>query len=92
MAEAVEWYHERLLKAPDARAARDYLRSRGLAGDVARQFKIGWAPDDWDALSRESGIGGELLRDNGLAFKNKARPHAGRVPGPRAVPDLQRER
>jgi DNA primase len=72
MAEAVEWYHERLLKAPDARAARDYLRSRGLAGDVARQFKIGWAPDDWDRLSRESGIGGELLRDNGLAFKNKA--------------------
>ena len=32
--------------------ARDYLRSRGLAGDVARQFKLGWAPDDWDALSR----------------------------------------
>ena len=24
---------------------------RGLAGDVARQFKLGWAPDDWDALA-----------------------------------------
>src|SRR5690606_7623461 len=33
---AVTWYHERLLTAPDARAARDYLRRRGLAGDVAR--------------------------------------------------------
>ena len=72
MAEAVEWYHTRLLKSPDARAARDYLRSRGLAGDVARQFKLGWAPDEWDALARESGIDGDLLRDNGLAFKNKA--------------------
>jgi DNA primase len=72
MARAVEWYHARLLTSPDARAARDYLRSRGLAGDVARQFKLGWAPDDWDKLSRESGISGEMLRDNGLAFKNKA--------------------
>ncbi len=71
MNQAVEWYHQRLLKAPDARAARDYLRDRGLAGDVARQFKIGWAPDDWDLLSRESGIGADVLRDNGLAFKNK---------------------
>lgn len=72
MAEAVEWYHARLLNSPDARAARDYLRSRGLAGDVARQFKLGWAPDDWDALARESGIDADLLRDNGLAFRNKA--------------------
>ena len=49
MGKAVEWYHQRLLTADDARAARDYLRRRGLAGDVARQFKLGWAPDDWDA-------------------------------------------
>jgi len=71
MTQAVEWYHERLLKGSDARAARDYLRSRGLAGDVARQFKLGWAPDDWDALARESGIAADLLRDNGLSFTNK---------------------
>lgn len=38
---AVEWYHQRLLTAPDARAARDYLRQRGLSGDVARQFRLG---------------------------------------------------
>lgn len=71
MARAVDWYHERLLTSPDARAARDYLRSRGLAGDVARQFKIGWAPDEWDLLARESGIAADLLRDNGLAFTNR---------------------
>jgi DNA primase len=71
MAAAVEWYHARLLDSPDARAARDYLRGRGLAGDVARQFKLGWAPDEWDALARESGIDGALLRDNGLAFTNR---------------------
>ena len=68
---AVEWYHRRLLDDPDARRARDYLRSRGLTGDVARQFKLGWAPDAWDALSRESGISADLLRENGLAFTNR---------------------
>ncbi len=71
MNQAVDWYHERLLTGPDGRAARDYLRSRGLSGDVARQFKIGWAPDEWDVLARESGIAADLLRDNGLAFTNR---------------------
>src|SRR4051812_31291838 len=54
MAAAVEWSHDRLLGDLGARAGRDYLRSRGLAGDVARQFKLGWAPDDWDALARQA--------------------------------------
>lgn len=68
---AVEWYHQRLLNDPDARAARDYLRSRGLSGDIARRFRLGWAPDDWDRLARESGIAADLLRENGLAFVNR---------------------
>jgi DNA primase len=71
MGTAIEWYHQRLLASPDAREARDYLRSRGLVGDVARQFKLGWAPDDWDVLSREAGIEPRLLIDNGLAFTNR---------------------
>jgi DNA primase len=71
MAAAVQWYHHRLIHDPAARPARDYLRSRGLHGDVARTFKLGWAPDEWDALSRESGIDGELLRATGLAFTNR---------------------
>ncbi len=72
MGKAVEWYHQRLLTSDDARAARDYLRKRGLAGDIARQFKLGWAPDDWDALSRGVGLPGDALRDTGLAFTNKS--------------------
>jgi len=71
MDEAVEWYHQRLLNDPDARAARDYLRRRGLAGDIARQFKLGWAPDDWDALARGLGASPDVLQAVGLAFRNK---------------------
>ena len=72
MGKAVEWYHDRLLTAPEAREAREYLRRRGLAGEVARTFKLGWAPDDWDSLCRGVGLPADVLRDTGLAFTNKA--------------------
>ena len=72
MSSAIEWYHQRLLTADDARVARDYLRRRGLSGEVARAFKLGWAPDDWDSLSRALGASADVLRDTGLAFTNKA--------------------
>ena len=72
MRTAVDWYHQRLLEDPAARPARDYLRSRGLSGEIARQFRLGWAPDDWDALARDGGIDPALLRDTGLAFTNRS--------------------
>ncbi|MFM8266764.1 MAG: DNA primase [Ilumatobacteraceae bacterium] len=72
MGKAVEWYHTRLLEAPDARPAREYLRRRGLAGETARTFKLGWAPDDWDLLSRALDLPVDIARDTGLAFTNRA--------------------
>lgn len=71
MDRAVNWYHERLLTDPGARAAREYLKSRGITGDVARSFKLGWAPDDWDQLSTSLGVSGEMLGEVGLGFVNK---------------------
>jgi len=71
MDRAVQWYHERLLNSPDARPARDYLRSRGISGDVARQFRLGWAPDDWDALASSLGLSAKVLEGTGLGFVNK---------------------
>ena len=92
MAKAVDWYHQRLLTGDDARPARDYLRSRGLAGDIARQFKLGWAPDDWDALSRDVQLPGDALRDTGLAFTNKAGRLQDSFRGRGDVSDPRRER
>jgi DNA primase len=71
MERAVEWYHERLLTGPDARAAREYLKSRGIDGEVARKFKLGWAPDEWDALSRTLQLNEKQLLGTGLGFVNK---------------------
>ncbi len=72
MEQAVEWYHERLLSAPDAGPARDYLRSRGYDGDVVRKFRLGWAPDEWDALSRALNLEAHVLAESGLGFVNRA--------------------
>jgi len=75
MERAVEWYHQRLLTAADARAARDYLRERGMSGEVARQFRLGWAPDEWDALVTALGEPIETLQAVGLGFVNaRGRP------------------
>ena len=71
MGTAVDWYHQRLLTDPGARAPRDYLRARGIGGDEARAFKLGWAPDEWDLLSRAAGLDEDALQATGLAFKNR---------------------
>ena len=68
---AVDWYHDRLLSAPDAAPARGYLRSRGYDGDIVRHYKLGWAPDEWDALSRALQLPDAVLRDTGLGFLNR---------------------
>jgi len=71
VAEAVEWYHKRLVSADDAGAARSYLRQRGYDGETVRQFKIGWAGNDWDRLSRSLKLSNQDLIDSGLGFINR---------------------
>ncbi len=71
MERAVEWYHQRLLGAADAGPARNYLRSRGYDGEVVRRFRLGWAPDDWDALATSLKLSERVLTDSGLGFVNR---------------------
>ncbi len=89
MERAVAWYHQRLLSAPDAGLARDYLRSRGYDGEVVRQFRLGWAPDDWDALAKALKLPEKVLSDSGSGFRQSPRPTPGLLPGPGAVPHLR---
>jgi DNA primase len=71
MERATDWYHQRLLTAGDAGVARDYLRSRGYEGDVVRRFRLGWAPDDWDALCTGLDLTPEIAVGAGLGFVNR---------------------
>jgi DNA primase len=49
---AAEFYSERL-HAPDAVAARDFLSQRGFDLADGERFGTGYAPADWDALTRQ---------------------------------------
>jgi DNA primase len=44
MLEALSYYREQLKKS---RTAIDYLKGRGLTGEIAARFGIGYAPDGW---------------------------------------------
>ena len=76
-------------RSPDAGPARDYLRSRGYDGEVVRQFRLGWAPDDWDALAKALKLPEKVLVGLGPRLRQPPRPGAGLLPGPRALPDLR---
>jgi DNA primase len=43
-------FFEAQLREPQGRAARDYLASRGLNGEVAKTFRLGYAPSGHNAL------------------------------------------
>ncbi len=44
---AMEFYRAELKKTP---RAIEYLKGRGLTGEIAARFRIGFAPDDWQGL------------------------------------------
>ncbi len=46
---AVELY-QKLLAGESGKKARDYLAKRGMTDETLREFKIGWAPDEWRTL------------------------------------------
>ncbi len=49
MARAMRFYREQLKVSP---TAIDYLKGRGLTGEIAAKFGLGYAPDGWQNLDR----------------------------------------
>ena len=47
---AALFFSSQLHRSQEAQPARDYLQRRGIDAQVAAQFKLGFAPDSWDAL------------------------------------------
>jgi DNA primase len=62
-AEAAEWFHENLLKRDIGKPARDYLKARGINREVAKLWKLGYAPESWDAFCHWASKGGYRRRD-----------------------------
>ncbi|MGO9775164.1 MAG: DNA primase [Terracidiphilus sp.] len=68
---ATAWFEEQM-RSPEGAIAREYLASRGLTPEGIKAFRIGYAPDSYNALrDRLSGmVDQETLRASGL-FSSK---------------------
>lgn len=77
--ETAEWFHRNLMRTDSGATARDYLKGRGVTSDVAKSWKIGYAPEEWDALgswARGRGYGREELIASGLVKTKDAEESA----------------
>ena len=72
--EAAHFYHARLREGPDARHARSYLRGRDYDLEVVEQFRLGYAPDAFDALTghlRRKGFKERHIEQAGLGRRGR---------------------
>ncbi|MDR0379416.1 MAG: DNA primase, partial [Candidatus Accumulibacter sp.] len=69
MACAAGYYYEQLKHSDKAIA---YLRQRGLSGEIAREFGIGYAPDGWQNLASVfADYSRSVLQQAGLVLRNE---------------------
>jgi DNA primase len=70
MMDALSYYRAELKKS---RTAIDYLKGRGLSGEIAARFGLGYAPDGWQNLEAVfSDYATADLKDTGLVIDSEA--------------------
>ncbi|KQQ54113.1 DNA primase [Pseudomonas sp. Leaf127] len=70
---AAEFYRQALKNHPARKAAVDYLKGRGLSGEIARDFGLGFAPPGWDNLYKHLSsdtLQQKVMIDAGLLIEN----------------------
>lgn len=74
MEQVSHYYQQQLRQHPQRQKAVDYLKQRGLSGEICKTFQIGYAPAGWDNLLREFGqtpAGLRLLLDAGMVIERE---------------------
>lgn len=70
-------YYQEQLKTPEAMFGREFLEKRGFNGEAIRDFGVGYAPKEWDGLTktlRSEGFTIEELTIAGLAKEGQRGP------------------
>jgi DNA primase len=72
---ALEWWEQHLGQSgSEAKVARDYLQQREISDETQKQFRLGYAPDSWEALSshlRQKGATQLQIERSGLVVKKE---------------------
>jgi DNA primase len=67
---AADFFEQRLRESEEGKLARDYIQARGINDETATLFRLGYAPDSWEALTsylRERGATADDIHSSGLA-------------------------
>lgn len=79
MANISQFYQQQLKTAADKDIAVNYLKNRGLTGQIAKRFGIGYISDNWDGVMNEFAKNqtiSQQLIDLGMAIQgDKNRPY-----------------
>lgn len=70
----MNFYHQLLLNGNEAATARSYLERRKIGLETIKRFKLGYAPDKWDAainFLRQEGFALNLLEKAGLILSKE---------------------
>ena len=71
---AQDFYHECLIKTARGEVGRKYLEARGITAETIENFKLGFAPEEWDNLLttlRRKGFSHQQIETVGLITKRK---------------------
>ena len=71
---ALDWWEQQLESAEDAGIGRAYLTQREISDETRKTFRLGYAPDSWDALSshlRQKGASQLQIERSGLVVKKE---------------------
>lgn len=69
---ALDWWQKQLESGAEGRIARDYLNQRQLTDETQKTFRLGYAPDSWEALTaylRQKGATQQQIERSGLVVK-----------------------
>jgi len=80
-AEAAEWFHENLIKREVGAPARKYLKQRGITAEIAKHWRLGYAPGEWDAFGSWARGRGYEIRDLMTSGLVKTKDDADGMPG-----------
>ena len=79
MAQISRFYQQQLKVATDKDVAINYLKGRGLSGEIVKRFGIGYISDAWDGMMKVFGRSNQInqqLVDLGMAIQgDKNRPY-----------------
>lgn len=78
LSESSQFYQEQLTQSTEKKKATDYLsKDRGLSGQIAKIFGLGFAPPGWDNLLKRIGTRAESqeqLLNGGMLIEKKDQP------------------